>query len=145
MKAAVMLSLSVALVACKSDEARRYEKIAARANPLVEKLRPAASSVLQQTDPTAVRTACLHAIEVAAPLGLEKFNDRKALEERVGVDDVLQAFAMRQSDLYCREGLDDGSRCVHWCKEMFQDLVAAFDHLHQAAAKEHVEIKTLTP
>jgi len=145
MKRAILVAILIAGVGCrKSAETERIEKLVARANPVITKLRPSVAVVLQSgADPKAVRKACLQGVADSAPLEIEKFDDRRGDEETMGIDDVFLSFSMNQSDTYCKEDTVDGTRdarCVRWCTEMFGGLTVALDRFH----KKHPEIETLT-
>lgn len=134
------------LLACKSDEAKRLEKLAEHVNPVIAKLRPSVEVVLQSSEPKAVRTACLQAIAASAPIQGLVFDDRRGNDERMSIDAVLKSFEMRESDVRCKPDEGDGERdadCMRYCKEMFRGLADALDDFHRAAAKEHVEIRSL--
>lgn len=148
MRHAVLLAVSLVIGSCRSggDQAR-FEQIAERANPVIKKLQPSVAIVLRpNAEAKAVRTACLQAISDAAPLETVKFEERRADEDAVDIDGVLNSFAM-QRDVMCMQDKGDGTRdarCVHWCTEMFQALADGLERVKTAAAKEHVQIETLT-
>jgi len=145
------------LVSCsRSQSHARAQKLAERANPIIEKLRAPVGLVLDpaQADAKAIRSACLAAIADAAALSTAGFKDSfvgtgKRTDDSVtpGVDDVLYTFSM-QKDLMCREDQGDGSRdsrCRTWCVETFTALADAIGRAKEAAAKEGVTLQTLRP
>ena len=153
---AMSVCLVAAVVSCgKSQSHARAQKLAERANPVIEKLRAPVHVVLDpQADAKSVRTSCLEAIDTAAALGgagvRDGFNapkDRSDTSETLGVDDVLYAFSM-QREVMCREDEGDGSRdarCRTWCVEMFTALADAIARAKDAAAKEDVTLQILRP
>ena len=142
MKCAVLVLILVA-VGCKSDKAG-LEKLAASANPVIQKLQPNVAVVLKPgADPKTVRTACLQAVADAGPLESLKFDDRRGDEDTIGINDVLVSFSMGEAANHCQEDNGDGTRdarCVRYCTEMFHALSEALDRFH----KKHAEFETFT-
>ncbi len=143
MKYAVLISILVS-IGCKSEEAANLEKLAARTNPVIEKLRPNVAIVLQPgADPKAVRMACLQAIADSLPLAGLMFDDRRRDDDPVGINDVLAGFTTALPANDCKEDTGDGTRdarCVRFCTEQFRELSDAFGRFHS----KHPEFETLT-
>jgi len=143
MKCAVLVLMMV-LVACKSEEAANLEKLAARTNPVIEKVRPNVAVVLQPgADPKTVRKACLQAVADAGPIEGLTYDDRRSDQDTVGINDVLVGFTMGEPANHCKDDSGDGTRdarCVRYCTDQLRALSDAFDRLH----KKHPEFEALT-
>jgi hypothetical protein len=156
MRAAVEVCTIALLLSCgKSGGSERFQKLAQRANPVIEKLRTTVGIVLDPKSETkAVDKACVEAIDTATALGGAGFKDgfqlpksRSDMPEPLGVEDVLYAFSM-QRDVMCREDEGDGSRdatCRKWCVEMFSAMADAVERAKEAAGREGVVLQTLRP
>jgi len=146
MKTLLLVSTALAVAGCKSDQAKRFENIAARANAGITELRPYAATVSSPTsDAKTVRAACEKATAIMGRLNV-KFRDEKDTDPGVDADAAIASLGMAK--VYCVADTGDGqgdARCAAWCRQTIKWFGDGLHGVRDAAAKEGVQIETLTP
>lgn len=144
MRLALCATLGLA-TGCSSHDADQWRDIAARANPVIQRLREPAAVVLDPTkrsDVQAVASACLAGIEAAKPMAAIHFHDASAgTNLDIGIDDVMFMFG-HDTHNYCVEGQFDAD-CVDFCVDRYDELADAIDRIRDKAAKAGVDIESL--
>lgn len=146
MKTTLLVSTAFALAGCKSDQAKRFENIAAQANAVITELRPHAATILNpSSDAKTVRAACEKATAMMGRLNV-KFWD--AQDNDPGRDADAAVASLGMAKVYCAPDTGDGegdARCAAWCRQTIKWFAGGLESVRDAATKEHVNIETLTP
>ncbi len=141
--------LVLGLAACDSPKKKAYEVLAARANPILEQMKPAAARLLalDPADHQAVVAACTSADEALWKLRDVKFDNEYVDTEPT--DERVSSFAVSLLDnrkLICRDlrrhFLDE---CSEWCRGRWLQMIDVVERVHDAAAEEGVHIVSLRP
>ena len=159
MRAALLLGLpwlvAGSMIACSNDRADTFRHTAARINPTLASMQPAARTVLHtsgsgDSDTAAVAKACLAPIPKMSELMPVGFDDQD-LTGRTFSGDPVSAWASEVGYLPSR------NPCSHWershlnaelcrddCVHAWTNLVHAVDRLSDAAQREGVFIVRLS-